>query len=37
MIVDCHVHVAAMCMPHGSTSQKLQKTLPFRFMRWRSE
>jgi predicted TIM-barrel fold metal-dependent hydrolase len=35
MIVDSHVHVAAMCMPHGFMSQRQQKTLPFRFMRWR--
>jgi predicted TIM-barrel fold metal-dependent hydrolase len=35
MTIDCHVHVAAMCMPNGFTSAKLQNTPAFRFMRWR--
>ncbi len=35
MVIDCHVHAAAMLPGHGSTSQRLLKTLPFRFMRWR--
>jgi predicted TIM-barrel fold metal-dependent hydrolase len=35
MIIDCHVHLAAMTAPHGGSSNQLLKTLPFRFMRWR--
>ncbi len=35
MILDMHVHVAAMTPAHGKTSDKLLNTLPFRFMRWR--
>ena len=35
MIVDCHVHVSACTPEHGEMSAKLQKSLPFRFMRWR--
>lgn len=35
MIIDCHVHVAAMTQVHGCTSDQLLKTVPFRFMRWR--
>jgi predicted TIM-barrel fold metal-dependent hydrolase len=35
VIIDSHVHVAAMSMPHGFTSAKLQNTAAFRFMRWR--
>jgi predicted TIM-barrel fold metal-dependent hydrolase len=35
MIIDCHVHLAAMTALHGGSSDKLLKTLPFRFMRWR--
>lgn len=35
MIIDCHVHICAFTPPHGSTSEELMATLPFRFMRWR--
>jgi hypothetical protein len=35
MIIDCHVHLAAMTAQHGCSSDRLLKTLPFRFMRWR--
>ena len=35
MIIDCHVHVCALTPGHGSMSQRIMKSLPFRFMRWR--
>ena len=35
MILDVHVHTCAATPGHGSTSQKLLDSLPFRFMRWR--
>jgi uncharacterized protein len=35
MIIDCHVHLAAMTPTHGCTSDRLEKTIPFRFMRRR--
>jgi len=35
MIVDCHVHLSAMCGAHGSMSPRMLNSLPFRFMRWR--
>ena len=35
MVIDCHVHLSAIAMPHGRMSQKLLSSLPFRFMRWR--
>ena len=35
MVVDCHVHVSAVVPGHGLMSEKLLKSLPFRFMRWR--
>jgi predicted TIM-barrel fold metal-dependent hydrolase len=35
LIVDCHVHVAAISGSHGFTSKRQLNTLPFRFMRWR--
>jgi len=35
MLIDCHVHVSACTPGHGSMSQRLLKSLPFRFMRWR--
>jgi uncharacterized protein len=35
MIIDAHVHVCALTPNHGATSDRLLKTLPFRFMRWR--
>jgi predicted TIM-barrel fold metal-dependent hydrolase len=35
MIIDCHVHVSACTPEHGEMSARLQKTLAFRFMRWR--
>jgi len=35
MLIDCHVHVCA-CLPgHGLMSERLLKSLPFRFMQWR--
>jgi predicted TIM-barrel fold metal-dependent hydrolase len=35
MVIDCHVHVCAMSAGHGRMSERLMKTMPFRFMRWR--
>lgn len=35
MIVDCHVHVCATTPGHGCVSAYLEKTLTFRYMRWR--
>src|SRR5918997_3553375 len=35
MVIDCHVHICACTPGHGSMSARLQKSLPFRFMRWR--
>ncbi|HZN65186.1 MAG TPA: amidohydrolase family protein [Tepidisphaeraceae bacterium] len=35
MILDVHVHVCAATPGHGSMSQELLDSLPFRFMRWR--
>lgn len=35
MIVDCHVHVSALVAGHGSMSDPLLRSLPFRFMRWK--
>jgi predicted TIM-barrel fold metal-dependent hydrolase len=35
MIVDCHVHVSACTPEHGEMSATLQRSLAFRFMRWR--
>src|SRR5437868_5793425 len=35
MIIDCHVHVCAMSPGHGKMSERLIKSIPFRFMRWR--
>jgi predicted TIM-barrel fold metal-dependent hydrolase len=35
MVIDAHVHVCALTPNHGATSDRLLKTLPFRFMRWR--
>ncbi len=35
MILDCHVHICACTPGHGWMSDRLQKSLPFRFMRWR--
>jgi predicted TIM-barrel fold metal-dependent hydrolase len=35
MIIDCHVHISALTPGHGTMSQKLLKSLPFRFMQWR--
>src|SRR5688572_19922364 len=34
-VIDCHVHVSACTSGHGSMSQRLQNSIPFRFMRWR--
>src|SRR5918999_1797498 len=35
MVIDCHVHICACTPGHGSMSDRLQKSLAFRFMRWR--
>src|SRR4051794_23265642 len=35
MILDVHVHTCAASPGHGFMSQRLFKSLPFRFMRWR--
>ncbi len=35
MILDVHVHVSALLPGHGAMSDKLLKSVPFRFMRWR--
>jgi predicted TIM-barrel fold metal-dependent hydrolase len=35
MIIDCHVHIAALAPAHGKMSQRLLSSLPFRFMQWR--
>src|SRR4051812_5794592 len=35
MIIDCHVHISATVAPHGSMSQRLLRSVPFKFMRWR--
>ena len=35
MIIDCHVHICATTPAHGRMSDRLQKSLAFRFMRWR--
>jgi predicted TIM-barrel fold metal-dependent hydrolase len=35
MLLDCHVHVSACTPGHGSMSERLLNSLPFRFMRWK--
>jgi uncharacterized protein len=35
MLLDCHVHVSACTPGHGSMSQRLLESLPFRLMRWK--
>src|SRR5687767_10539767 len=35
MVIDCHVHICACTPGHGWMSARLQKSLAFRFMRWR--
>src|SRR5437762_2489408 len=35
MVIDCHVHISATTHPHGMVSQRLLKSLPLKFMRWR--
>ena len=35
MRIDCHVHVCAVTPGHGSMSQRVLRSMPFRFMRWR--
>src|SRR3954465_6305577 len=35
MVIDCHVHICATTPGHGWMSDRLQKSLAFRFMRWR--
>jgi len=32
MILDCHVHVCAFSIEHGSTSRRIVDSLAFRFM-----
>ncbi len=34
-VIDCHVHTCAILPGHGKMSDRLLKSLPFRFMRWR--
>lgn len=35
MNIDCHVHICAFTPGHGSMSDRLINSIPFRFMRWR--
>jgi predicted TIM-barrel fold metal-dependent hydrolase len=35
MLLDCHVHVSACTPGHGSMSDRLLGSLPFRLMRWK--
>ena len=35
MIIDCHVHLCAFTPGHGSMSDRLINSIPFRFMRWK--
>src|SRR3954465_2773513 len=35
MIIDAHAHVCAISPGHGKMAERLMKSLPFRFMRWR--
>jgi uncharacterized protein len=35
MLIDLHVHVSALTPGHGCMSDRLLKSIPFRFMRWR--
>jgi uncharacterized protein len=35
VVIDTHVHICALMPGHGSMSQRVLKSLPFRFMRWR--
>jgi predicted TIM-barrel fold metal-dependent hydrolase len=35
MVIDCHVHVSACTPGHGSMSDRLLNSIPFRFMRWK--
>jgi len=35
--IDCHFHISATTPGHGSMSDSLLRSLPFRFMRWRLE
>ncbi len=37
MRIDCHVHISAFQTGHGSVSQRLIKSMPFRFLRWNFE
>jgi predicted TIM-barrel fold metal-dependent hydrolase len=34
MILDCHVHVSACSPGHGSMSEHLMNSIPFRIMQW---
>src|SRR5690349_12333742 len=35
MVIDCHVHIAACVPGHGLMSDRLLKSVPFRFMQWK--
>lgn len=35
MILDCHVHLCAFTPEHGFISERLLRSLPFRYARWR--
>ena len=35
LIIDCHVHISALTPGHGTMSQKLLNSIPFRFMQRR--
>ena len=35
MIIDCHVHISALTPGHGCMSQRVLRSPPFRFIRWR--
>src|SRR5262245_6084924 len=35
MILDCHVHVSACTAGCGVMSDRLLKSIPFRFMQWK--
>ena len=35
MRIDCHVHISALTPGHGLMSDRLLRSLPFRFMKWR--
>lgn len=35
MNIDCHVHVSALTPAHGKMSDRVLRSVPFRFMQWR--